>query len=152
MKKNYVSEIEIEAVERFLADAQLRLHQLMEVKGVSRSTLAAKLGMSKSRVSAMFGPNANLTLETVARILFALEESGAVLSSPAIDRRMAVLQSARKGAKPVGRRDLKPLFDCLVTRHCGPDTWAQIGNDNRAGERAGYSAAVLSLAKYLEAA
>jgi hypothetical protein len=91
-------EAEVFAVEHFIADTQFRLHQLLEVKGVSRSELAAKLGVPKSRVTAMFGSHSNLTLQTIGRILFALGENG-VLSSPTIDRRMAELEGGA-GANP----------------------------------------------------
>lgn len=86
-------EAEIFAVETFIADTQLRLHQLMEAKGVTRSQLAERLGVRKSRVTAMFGGNPNLTLVTLARVLHALDET-AVLSSPTIDRRLAQLSAA----------------------------------------------------------
>lgn len=75
------------AVEAFVIDTQSRLHQLMKAKNVSKAELARRMGTSKARVSALFGDHANLTLNTVGRILAALDET-AHLSSPEIDRRL----------------------------------------------------------------
>jgi len=82
---------EIEAIEWFVADTQFRLHQLLEAKNVSRADLAKRLGMSRSRVSAMFKASSNLTLETVAKVLAVLGETDAKLSSPAIEARLCDL-------------------------------------------------------------
>ena len=116
-------EAEVFAVEHFIADTQFRLHQLLEVKGVSRSELAAKLGVPKSRVTAMFGSHSNLTLQTVGRILFALGEQG-VLSSPSIDRRMAELEGGTGAVPetPLGdqpRRDAGAEPELCKEKVCG---------------------------------
>jgi antitoxin component HigA of HigAB toxin-antitoxin module len=83
---------DVAAIEAFVADTQFRLHQLMKAKGVSRAELAERLGVSKARVSAMFGGNTNLTLQTIGHVLHALGERG-VLSSPTIDARLRELKA-----------------------------------------------------------
>jgi transcriptional regulator with XRE-family HTH domain len=90
------------AVESFIVDAQFRIHQLLKEAGVSQSQLAEKLGLSKARVSAMFGPKPNLTLETMGRIFAALNEP-AVLTSPRIERRLRALRrKVAEGARARG--------------------------------------------------
>lgn len=57
----------------FIVDTQFRIQRLMNEKGITNRQLAEALGVSKSRVSNMFGPRPNLTLETLARVFLALE-------------------------------------------------------------------------------
>lgn len=72
----------IVAEEALVADVQFAIHNLMEKKGVSRSNLATKLGISAARVSQLFQDDAqNLTLRTIARIFAVLGEEAQVTSS-----------------------------------------------------------------------
>jgi transcriptional regulator with XRE-family HTH domain len=83
------------AIEGFVADVQFRLHQIMKAKNISRTELAERLGVRKSRISNIFGHNSNITLETLGRVLHALGEEG-TLSTPTADNRLAELSSSAK--------------------------------------------------------
>mgnify|MGYP003656588177 CR=1 FL=1 len=71
----------IEAGERLLVDVQADIFWLMHEKGVSQADLARELGVSKARVSQLFGDKAeNLTIRTLAKIFDALGERASVHS------------------------------------------------------------------------
>lgn len=63
-----------QAAENFLADVQLRLLVLMDVKHVGRAELATRLGVHRSRVTQMLGASSNLTVATLGRVFEALDE------------------------------------------------------------------------------
>lgn len=63
----------IEAEEDAVVDAQFLLLDLLREKGVTQEQLAERLGVSKSRVSQLFGAGANPTLKSLARIFDALD-------------------------------------------------------------------------------
>jgi DNA-binding Xre family transcriptional regulator len=67
-----VPEDRIYARERFRAQLQTALHNLMGEKGVSQRDLAERLGVSEARVSQMFGSAGNLTVRTVGEVFHAL--------------------------------------------------------------------------------
>ena len=72
-----ISEFEatlIEAEENLVADFQFALNWLMNDKKVSRSQLAARLDVSKARVTQLLNGAANPTIRTAARYLRALGE------------------------------------------------------------------------------
>jgi plasmid maintenance system antidote protein VapI len=60
------------AVEELLADVQLAIQESMLELGVSRSDLAKRLGCSPANVTQLLSEEANLTVQTVARIFHAL--------------------------------------------------------------------------------
>ena len=62
----------VEAEENFLIDIQFLLQQALTDKGVTRSDLAKKLGVSKARLSQIFAAEANPTVKSVARLFHAL--------------------------------------------------------------------------------
>ena len=60
---------EIQAEEEFIVEVQYAIQKVLNDHGINYAQLAGKLGISKARVSQMFGDEAsNLTLRTVARI------------------------------------------------------------------------------------
>lgn len=63
----------IEAQEDAVIDFQFALIDLLKHLGITREQLAERLGVTKSRVSQLFGDNANPTLKQVARVLDALD-------------------------------------------------------------------------------
>lgn len=65
---------QIIAEENLVIDAQFLIQSILTEKGVSRSELAAKLGMTKARVSQMMKADANPTLRSLARVFHALGE------------------------------------------------------------------------------
>lgn len=66
--------------------------ELMESRAINRTQLAALLGKSKGRVSQLLDGEANMTLKTLADILFVLKSRLAVKASKAEDG-CAVYQS-----------------------------------------------------------
>jgi len=60
------------AVEGLLADVQLSIQEAMLDRGVSRSELARRLGCSPANVTQLLSEDANLTVQTVARIFHRL--------------------------------------------------------------------------------
>lgn len=56
------------AVEGLLADVQLSIQEAMLDRGVSRSELARRLACSPANVTQLLSEDANLTVQTVARI------------------------------------------------------------------------------------
>lgn len=82
-KQQVLDKAETRAVERLIVDTQFLIHQLMIDEGVSRAELAKRLNCSKSRITQMFGDHPNLTLETLARVFFALNDKCRVTSDKA---------------------------------------------------------------------
>ncbi len=76
-------EARVFAEENLVADVQVALHRALEKADVSRSQLAARLGVTPARVTQLFDSNANPTLRMLARVLHALElECDVKLSGP----------------------------------------------------------------------
>ncbi|HZP18762.1 MAG TPA: helix-turn-helix transcriptional regulator [Bauldia sp.] len=73
-----VDQSTIEAEENLLIDFQFLIQELIMEKGLSRTQLAAKAGISKARLSQLFKSDANPTAKTFARILHALGETACV--------------------------------------------------------------------------
>lgn len=65
---------ETQAVLNFTVWSQARIRQAMAEARVTRAELARRTGLSKSRMTQIFGEYPNVTLETVARLFFALGE------------------------------------------------------------------------------
>lgn len=66
----------IRTEENFVADAQLLLHEIMLEKGVSRSSLAERMGVSRARISQIFSSDCkNFTVRFFARAMHALGET-----------------------------------------------------------------------------
>ncbi|HET6523179.1 helix-turn-helix transcriptional regulator [Sphingopyxis sp.] len=62
--------------ERFLLHVQTRIQKLLHRKKLRYRDLSKRLGVSEARVSQMLGDDAsNLTIRTVARIFYCLEET-----------------------------------------------------------------------------
>ena len=78
------------AAANFLFSVQLRLHLLMEAKGITRSELAARLGVPRSRVTRLLGAESNMTVATLARVCEALGEI-AEFTSPVIRDALAAV-------------------------------------------------------------
>ena len=75
----------------------------MERKGITRSELAAAMGIPKSQVSRIFNAPPNLTLRSIARIALALELSPQeLLDVDALPRRAAARQSAAESEAAAG--------------------------------------------------
>jgi transcriptional regulator with XRE-family HTH domain len=68
----------IEAEENLLIDFQIQIQEMMSAKGVSRSELAEKAGISKARLSQILGNEANPTIKSMARLFLALGEKACV--------------------------------------------------------------------------
>ena len=73
--------------EYFVAEAQARLDNLLDEKGVTRAELARKLDVSRARVSQIFSDDANnLTLRLLARSFLALGEQPMILTKSEFER------------------------------------------------------------------
>lgn len=71
----------------------------MERQGITRSELAATMGIPKSQVSRIFNAPPNLTLRSIARIALALEvKPQELLDLDALTRRAAARNAAAAGA------------------------------------------------------
>ena len=68
------------AQERFLAQAQEEISQLMEKRNVSRAELARRLGKTRGFVTQLLNSGRNLTLRTIADVFSALGEQPAILA------------------------------------------------------------------------
>ncbi|WP_414831675.1 hypothetical protein [Afifella sp. YEN Y35] len=56
-----------------LLDVQFAIMDILRDSGVSKEELARRLAVSKSRVSQLFSPDANLTIRQIARVYDALD-------------------------------------------------------------------------------
>ena len=75
----------------------------MERKGITRSELAAAMGIPKSQVSRIFNAPPNLTLRSIARIALALElPPQELLDVDALPRRAAARQAAAESEAAAG--------------------------------------------------
>lgn len=74
------NEEEVYAIEKLVGNMQAEIMEAMEVSGVTKSDLAERMGINKSRVSHLLGDKArNITLATVARVFFALGQEAQVV-------------------------------------------------------------------------
>lgn len=85
----------------FIVDTQFRIQRLMDARGMNNRQLADALGVSKARISNMFGPQPNLTLETLAKVFLAL---GAELPRVTTDRLDMLLADDDQVMPPDHRR------------------------------------------------
>lgn len=81
--------------ESFVVDVQSFLQELMNVRGMNRSTLAAAMGVSRGRISQIFSDECtNLTVRLLARAVHALGDEPEVTS-----RTFRELREKRKEAR-----------------------------------------------------
>lgn len=64
----------IAAEENLVIDVQFLIQDVMNETVMTRAELAKRTGLSKARLTQIMRPEANLTLRTVARLLYALNE------------------------------------------------------------------------------
>ena len=67
-------EAEVFAIEELIAETQYCIQSVMKEKGVRRSELAKRLGCSAANVTRMLSEDSNLTLESIARVLHAVDD------------------------------------------------------------------------------
>jgi transcriptional regulator with XRE-family HTH domain len=72
----------IEAEENLLIDFHFQIQEMMSAKGISRTELAEKAGVSKARLSQILSNEANPTLKSMARLFHALGEKVCVSRKP----------------------------------------------------------------------
>lgn len=68
----------------FTRSVQTCIQEAMARHGVNRAELARRVGLSKPRMTQLFGPHPNMTLETVARLFDALGERPRLVSERAV--------------------------------------------------------------------
>jgi len=67
--------------ERFVADVQSYLQEMMDIRGMTRAQLADAMGVSRPRISQIFsGDCTNLTVRLLARAAHALGEEPSITS------------------------------------------------------------------------
>lgn len=71
-KEEIVAEVDL------VIDFQFLVQDLVENRGLNRSELAEKIGISRARLSQLLSSGANPTLHNVARILYALGEEASI--------------------------------------------------------------------------
>lgn len=123
----------IEAEENLLIDFQLLIQDLMNKKNVTQSELAEKARISKARLSQILSSEANPTLKTFARLLFALDEKLLLETNDRVSHAKNIARgrwiqledlSIERGApSKSSRRQESQLVDALVTA-------AKASNDN----------------------
>lgn len=76
MRENTITfdERMIEAEEDLVIDAQFLIQRLMNEHGLTRAEVARRAGISKARLTQLLRPEANPTLRTIARIVYAIGE------------------------------------------------------------------------------
>lgn len=98
--------------ERFVADVQSYLQEMMDIRGITRSQLAEILGVSRSRVSQIFSQDCrNLTVRLLARAAHAVGEEPSI-TSPTFqimeerrkEKRRVRLIEASENVVPLGER------------------------------------------------
>lgn len=70
------------AIEELRADTQYELLRAMKLAGMTQADLARKIGVSQAWVSQMLGDDANLTVESLARVFLALGAQCRFVSGP----------------------------------------------------------------------
>jgi transcriptional regulator with XRE-family HTH domain len=63
------------ATEDLRADLQLTIQEVMFAKGITRSHLAKLLGCSPANVTQLLAEDGNPTIETIARVFYALDDT-----------------------------------------------------------------------------
>jgi transcriptional regulator with XRE-family HTH domain len=72
----------IEAEENLLIDFHFLLQEVMNEKGMTRSELAERAGLSKARLTQILGSEANPTIKSMARLFHALDEKVCLSRKP----------------------------------------------------------------------
>lgn len=103
------SDLEIEAVEGFIVEVQTYLHEVMEAKSISRSELAERMGVSRARISQMFGEKSNITVRMLARIAHHLGEEP-VVASETTTRMEKEREAKRRGRAVTASRNVIGLW------------------------------------------
>jgi len=91
---------------RFKVDVQYIIGKTMKEKSVTRTELARRLGVSQARVTAMLSDDANLELDTIARVFDALEDAP-YFSSNYLEKNKDSLRYTPNGPMPLGWNDVK---------------------------------------------
>ena len=74
-------EREVFAIEELRADVQMTIQEVMAAKGITRSHLAKSLGCSPANVTQLLAEDGNPTIETIARVFYALGDACKVQSA-----------------------------------------------------------------------
>jgi transcriptional regulator with XRE-family HTH domain len=115
----------IEAEENFLIDCQFLIQDLLNRTGISRTELARRAGISKSRLSQILSAEANPSVKTFARLFHAL---GAVVAPK-------VVEECDDTSRLVPDQDGWEVFEqepaaLPKTTRANADSWLGASNDN----------------------
>jgi transcriptional regulator with XRE-family HTH domain len=117
------------AEERFVVDVQVFLQELMEEKGLSRSDLAAAMGVTRARISQIFSDDCtNFTVRLLARAANALGEVPEIdcAAMRLVRERQA---SACRSELVAGSANVIPLWNDMAAGKIEPETVC--ANDER---------------------
>lgn len=93
-------EEEIFAVEGLIFDVQYEIQRLMRERGLTQKALAERLGCSRAWVSQLLSDKgANMTLETIARVFFALKAECSFASALLSERSKSEAESSAKSSR-----------------------------------------------------
>lgn len=77
------------AVEELRASVQYDILRHLKTAGISQAQLAARMGVSAAWISQLLSDDANLTLESVAKVYAALGQKCSVVAEAAVEERRA---------------------------------------------------------------
>ena len=107
--------------ERLILDVTEQMCTVLEEEGISRATLAERLGKSKAYVSQLLDGRANMTLRTVADVFHAMGRSLQVSAVAPTPRPAAAPQFEEAKASRSPRRTLR-VSVFTVQKPCGVET------------------------------
>jgi transcriptional regulator with XRE-family HTH domain len=73
--------------EKLMIDATETISRVMEEKGVTRAELAKRIGKSRAFVTQILSGNQNITLRTIADVLYVLDCQAEMRATPLVERR-----------------------------------------------------------------
>lgn len=143
-------EAEIFALEGLRADVQYEILKAIRAAGITQAELARRMGVKPAWVSQLLGDDANLTLESIAKIFTALNVD-CRFAAPLLTRQRAAQPRVSASASPWTeggalaaelrpRGEVAQFMRIVVTSHSERQTFMDAGNAN--GHFAGQRAAV----------
>jgi transcriptional regulator with XRE-family HTH domain len=116
-----------EAEENSLIDWQFLVLDLINAKGVSRSELAKRAGISRARLSQILSAEANPTVKTFARLFLAL---GAKVAPQVVQDSRSYAMPLQPEIKDGWEVEQAPEPALPKSRRAKADSWFGASNDN----------------------
>jgi transcriptional regulator with XRE-family HTH domain len=125
MKRDFLDPGITEAEENFLIDCQFLVQDLINAKGLSRTELAKRAGISKSRLSQLLSAEANPSAKTFARLFHVL---GARVVPQVVEEEISTLARSQAVEDLWRVEELTP--PAVPKRRTKASSWIGIANDN----------------------